>query len=103
MQQLTHELKSPISAVRGAAELMQEPGMPPDQQQKFAANIARESHRMQEVVDRMMELTALESRRMLQDQQRVELAPVLHELVAGARARAPRLQIVLQIHDLLAV
>ena len=103
VQQLTHELKSPISAVRGAAELMQEPGMPPDQQQKFAANIARESHRMQEVVDRMMELTALESRRMLQDQQRVELAPVLHELVAGARARAPRLQIVLQIQDELAV
>lgn len=103
VQQLTHELKSPISAVRGAAELMQEPGMPPDQQQKFAANIARESHRMQEVVDRMMELTALESRRMLQDQQRVELAPVLHELVAGARARAPRLQIVLQIQDEMAV
>ena len=93
VQQLTHELKSPISAVRGAAELLQEPGLPPDQQQRFAANIARETHRMQEVVDRMMELAALESRRMLQDQQRVMISPLLHELAAAARAQAPALRI----------
>ena len=29
VQQLTHELKSPLSAVRGAAELLQEPSLPP--------------------------------------------------------------------------
>ena len=103
VQQLTHELKSPISAVRGAAELLQEPGMPPAQQQRFAASIAHETHRMQEVVDRMMELTALESRRLLQDQQRVPLAPLLQELAAGARAKAPQLRIELRIDDDLAV
>ena len=93
VQQLTHELKSPLSAVRGAAELLQEPSLPPAQAARFAANIERESLRMQEVVDRMMELTALESRRLLQDQQRVALAPMLHELAAAARARAPALRI----------
>jgi two-component system sensor histidine kinase CreC len=99
VQQLTHELKSPISAVRGAAELLQEPGMPPDQQRRFAANIAHETHRMQEVVDRMMELTALESRRMLLEQQRVPLAPLLRELVTSARAKAPGLRMELEVHD----
>ena len=93
VRQLTHELKSPLSAVRGAAELLQEPALPPDQAARFAANIERESLRMQEVVDRMMELTALESRRLLQNQQRVPLAPMLHELAAAARARAPGLRI----------
>lgn len=93
VQQLTHELKSPISAIRGAAELLQEPGMPPEQQRRFAASIASETHRLQEVVDRMMELTALESRRLLKDQQRVALAPLLHELAAAARAQAPGLRI----------
>lgn len=101
--QLTHELKSPISAVRGAAELLQEPGMPPEQAARFAANIARETLRMQETVDRMMELTALESRRMLQNQQRVPLAPLLHELAASARAKAPRLRIDVQVQDEVAV
>ena len=93
VRQLTHELKSPISAIRGAAELLQEPSMPPEQQQRFAASIERETRRLQEAVDRMMELTALESRRMLQDQQRVPLAPLLEELAAGARAKAPALRI----------
>jgi len=93
VRQLTHELKSPISAIRGSAELLQEPAMPPAQQQRFAANIAREAHRLQEVVDRMMELTALENRRLLQDQQRVPLAALLEELAAGARAKAPALRI----------
>ncbi|WP_028601096.1 two-component system sensor histidine kinase CreC [Ottowia thiooxydans] len=97
VEQLTHELKSPISAIRGAAELLQEPGMPPEQRQRFTANIARETHRLQEVVDRMMELTALESRRLLQDQQPVDLAPLLHELAGGARHQAPALRIEVRI------
>ncbi|MDO5290813.1 MAG: two-component system sensor histidine kinase CreC [Pseudomonadota bacterium] len=101
--QLTHELKSPISAVRGAAELLQEPGMPPEQAARFAANIARETLRMQETVDRMMELTALESRRMLQNQQRVPLAALLHDLAASARAKAPRLRIDVVVQDDVAV
>ena len=103
VQQLTHELKSPISAVRGAAELLQEPGMPREQAAHFATNIAREAHRMQEVVDRMMELSALESRRLLRDQQSVPLAPMLHELAAGARAKAPHLQVDVRIQDDLVV
>ncbi len=33
IQNLTHEMKSPLSAIRGAAELLEEP-MPPEQQQR---------------------------------------------------------------------
>lgn len=64
VQTLTHEVKSPLSAIRGAAELLQEP-MPEQQRQHFLGNIQREAERIQEMVDRMMELTALENRRAL--------------------------------------
>jgi two-component system sensor histidine kinase CreC len=91
VQTLTHEVKSPLSAIRGAAELLQEPGMPPEQRQKFLANITRETQRIQEMVDRMMELTALEQRRSLEHVEIVRLAPLLEELVAAAQdAAAPR-------------
>ncbi|MBK6614918.1 two-component system sensor histidine kinase CreC [Ottowia sp.] len=103
VRQLAHELKSPISAVRAAAELLQEPGLPPEQGRRFAANIARESQRLQDVVERMMELSALESRRLLREQQRVPLAPLLHELATGARARAPGLRIEVTVLDDVAV
>jgi two-component system, OmpR family, sensor histidine kinase CreC len=91
VQTLTHEVKSPLSAIRGAAELLQEPGMAQEQRQRFLANITRETQRIQEMVDRMMELTALETRRALEHVEDVALRPVLEELVAAAQdAAGPR-------------
>ena len=88
VQTLTHEVKSPLSAIRGAAELLQEPGMAQEQRQRFLANIERETQRIQEMVDRMMELTALETRRALEHVEPIALRPLLEELLAGAQAAA---------------
>jgi two-component system sensor histidine kinase CreC len=91
VQTLTHELKSPLSAIRGAAELLHEPSMPPADRTRFVANIVRETTRIQELVDRMMELAALESRRGLERTQPVALRALLEERVASAQAAgAPR-------------
>jgi two-component system sensor histidine kinase CreC len=85
VQTLTHEVKSPLSAIRGAAELLQEPMADADRS-RFVANIVRETQRIQELVDRMMELTALESRRSLAETAPVALRPLLDELSASAQA-----------------
>ena len=91
VQTLTHELKSPLSAIRGAAELLHEPSMPPPDRERFVANIEREASRIQELVDRMMELAALESRRALERSAPVAMRALLEERVASAQAAgAPR-------------
>lgn len=84
VQTLTHELKSPLSAIRGAAELLQEPMADADRA-RFAANISRETLRIQALVDRMMELTTLESRQSLETPRPVALRPLLQELVAAVQ------------------
>ncbi len=101
VQTLTHELKSPLSAIRGAAELLHEPAMPLADRQRFVANIERETRRIQELVDRMMELAALESRRTLPNTEAVALRPLLEELVASAQASgAPRsIAVVLEVRE----
>lgn len=86
VQALTHELKSPLSAIRGAAELLQEPSMPEADRARFLANIERETQRIQETVDRMMELSTLESRHALDRAEPVLLRPMLEELATSARA-----------------
>ena len=100
VQTLTHEIKSPLSAIRGAAELLEDADMPADTRAHFLANITRETQRIQEIVDRMMELTALESRRVLAHTGPVDLAPLLEELAAShqadAAARGLRIDLVLQ-------
>ena len=85
VQTLTHEVKSPLSAIRGAAELLQE-SMPEADRARFVGNIVRETQRIQELVDRMMELTALESRRTLHETTAVDLRALLDEVMASARA-----------------
>ena len=58
---LTHELKSPLSALRGAAELLQE--SPPEPvAQRFLLSIREQAERMQRLIDKMLELASLESR-----------------------------------------
>ena len=98
VQTLTHEVKSPLSAIRGAAELLQEP-MPDADRARFAANIARETQRIQELVDRMMELTALESRRSLERRAPVALRPLVQELAASAQASAAQRRIAVVVED----
>ena len=101
VQTLTHEIKSPLSAIRGAAELLEDPAMPAADRERFLANITRETQRVQEIVDRMMELTALESRRVLEHAQAVPLVPLLEELAAShqAAAAARGLRIALALQD----
>ncbi|RZL83062.1 MAG: two-component system sensor histidine kinase CreC, partial [Variovorax sp.] len=88
VQNFTHEVKSPLSAIRGAAELLQEPSMPAEERAHFLTNITRETQRIQEIVDRMMELTALETRRALDRTEPVALGPLLQDIAASARTAA---------------
>ncbi|MCP6623539.1 two-component system sensor histidine kinase CreC, partial [Klebsiella pneumoniae] len=56
---LTHELKSPLAAIRGAAELL-EGEMPAEQRQRFVANIASEGARLQQLIERLLNLALVE-------------------------------------------
>jgi Signal transduction histidine kinase len=79
IQSLTHELKSPISAIKGAAELLDEE-MSAEDRTRFLENIQIEVSRMQEIVDRLLELAALEGRTELKDVESIPLFQLLEEL-----------------------
>jgi two-component system sensor histidine kinase CreC len=82
VQTLTHELKSPLSAIRGAAELLQE-GMPREQQARFIANIRTEAARIARIVERMLELAKLENRRETPEMEPVELDALVRTVAEG--------------------
>ncbi len=79
---MTHEIKSPLSAIRGAAELMEEQ-MPPEQRARFLANIRSETNRIQAIVDHMLELSELENRKTLQTAEPVSLGATLKTVIEG--------------------
>ncbi|MDO9166124.1 MAG: two-component system sensor histidine kinase CreC, partial [Rhodoferax sp.] len=75
---LTHELKSPLAAIRGAAELLQEP-LPEAERERFAANIERQTERLQQLIDRLLALADVEQMRQLRDVEDVDLSALTRE------------------------
>lgn len=58
---LTHELKSPLAAIRGAAEILRE-GPPPPVIARFTDNILVQNARMQALVEKLLAQARLENR-----------------------------------------
>lgn len=59
---VSHELKTPITAIRGAAELLLDTEtMPPEQRQRFLQNILADISRMSELLDRLNEQALAEN------------------------------------------
>jgi len=84
VQTLTHEIKSPLSAIRGAAELIDDK-MPADKRTAFLGHILTETSRIQQLIDRLLELSALESKTALGNVVSVDLGDLARELVAEAK------------------
>ena len=83
---LTHELKSPLAAIRGASELLQEPMAEADQQ-RFAGHIQRQTERLQHLIDQLLGLAAVEQMRRLTVREPVDLVALTHDLLHSAEAR----------------
>ncbi len=59
VQNLAHEMKSPLTAVVGAAEILE--GDPPEEdRRRFAASIAEQGGRLQAIIERMLQLARVE-------------------------------------------
>ncbi len=76
---VSHELKTPITTIRGAVETLQDGALgDPDSAPEFLDMIARQSTRLQAIVDDLLNLTRLES---IDAAGEVELSPTVTAVV----------------------
>jgi two-component system, OmpR family, sensor histidine kinase CreC len=80
IQTLTHELKSPLSSIRGSAELLED-NMPQEQKKKFVNNILSESMRIENLIERLLQLSSLENRNELNDIERIDLHNLIDDVL----------------------
>ena len=93
---LTHELKSPLAAIRGAAELLDDAGpMPEADRGRFVASIRRQAERMSTMIDKLLALAAVEHRQQLEDPRPVALDELLEEAAADALPRLRQAEVAL--------
>jgi two-component system sensor histidine kinase CreC len=79
---LTHELKSPLTAIQGAAELLGDELPAPDRE-RFAQQIQEQSLRLRDLVDRMLELSRLEGQRAIANPRAIVLLELVDEVATA--------------------
>ncbi|HSI57067.1 MAG TPA: two-component system sensor histidine kinase CreC [Ideonella sp.] len=83
---LTHELKSPLTAITGAAELLQDE-LPAADREAFSGQIQDQASRLRALVERMLELSKLEHQAAPSQRVAVDLAGCADSACRQAAAR----------------
>ena len=86
---VSHELKTPLTAIRGAAELMRDDAMTPDQRDRFLHNVLADAERIEALLERLREMARA-------DNPALGGSVSLEGAVAAARLRFPDLGVHLE-------
>ncbi len=82
---LSHELKSPLAAIRGAGELLQGE-LPTDARHEFAGQVLTQTAQLETLVNTMLELTKLEQRQASPQLQTLRWADVFESFTPNAQS-----------------
>ena len=93
VQHLTHEMKSPLAAIRGAAELLAESDLPEAERQRFVGNVQLQSERLQTLIDKLLRLAQLEQQRELEAPVTLSVQELFADLEQALSPQALRRQI----------
>jgi two-component system sensor histidine kinase CreC len=96
VQTLTHELKSPLAGIRAAAEVLQSP-MTEEQRKSFLNNIDIESQRLQQLIDRLLNLAKIEHQQSLHQPVSVNMTSLISEVIKRYELRMQQKNIQLDI------
>lgn len=90
VQTLTHEMKSPLAGIRGAAELLEEDfeTMGDADRTRFLDNIRAETIRADRLLTRLLELSSLEGKTKLERVDAIDLREVVERAIGNAKAIA---------------
>ena len=79
VQMLTHEFKTPVAGIIGAAEIL-EGDLADGDRQKFLNNITREAHRIAAITEHLLQIATLENTRTVPKPERIDVKEVLEQL-----------------------
>ncbi|GAA4786709.1 HAMP domain-containing sensor histidine kinase [Streptomyces sanyensis] len=93
---IAHELRTPLSTIRGTLEAAQDGVIPADEQ--LNASLLEETLLLQHIIDDLQDLAAADAGTMRLHPEPLHAEDLLHQVVAGHRAHAEAAGIVLAVH-----
>jgi two-component system, OmpR family, sensor histidine kinase CreC len=102
MHTLAHELKSPIAAIQGSAELLHE-DMPAEERKHFLANILEQNQRQKKLIDKLLALIKVEKQQQLTIVEWIDLRQLIDQVKSDyiSKLNAKSLQIAIRIENIM--
>ena len=97
VQTLTHELKTPLAAINGAAELLHQDLTTADRD-RFLRNIETEAERLHQLSERLLRLSQVESRQGLESPVELAIDELVHAVVESQTPRLRQRSLRLAVH-----
>jgi signal transduction histidine kinase len=91
---VSHELRSPLTYVLGFSEILAERDLPPDRSRYYASEMYRESRRMLQLVNDLLDISRMELGRYSVDQQALDLAQEIDQILRNAVPTTDKHQLV---------
>jgi signal transduction histidine kinase len=85
---VSHELKTPLTVIRGFAETLQDEAAPAEQRRQFAGTILSNTQRMQRLVDDLLDLSRIESGGWQPTPSSIDVRVLATEVLAGVERTA---------------
>jgi two-component system, OmpR family, phosphate regulon sensor histidine kinase PhoR len=80
---VSHELKTPLTVIRGHSETLLDQDLPPDLRLEFAGAVRANADRLQSIVDDLLDLSRIESGMWKPEPEPLELERAIHEAWKG--------------------
>jgi signal transduction histidine kinase/CHASE2 domain-containing sensor protein len=101
LQLVSHELRAPLTSIRGLSETLLKYPVPEETKPEILATIYSESVRLSELINRYLDVTRIESGAQVLTRRSVSLNPLISDCVraGGSHAATKRIQIKLDLEE----
>jgi signal transduction histidine kinase len=94
---VSHEFRTPLTGIQGFSEMIRDEDLSTEDVKDFANDINKDAHRLSRMITELLDLDRMESGRMTQNRERVDLGALVTEAVQHARPTASRHAFVLEL------
>jgi len=97
VRSLTHELKSPLAGIRGAAEILEEPNVPAEKRIEFLKNIQKEVSRSEMLVSELLCLSQLEGMQFLKEKEVLSVRSLVDDVAEEVKNEADEREVHVEV------
>ena len=96
---VAHELKTPITSIKAASEVLEDEGMPPGLRNRFLENISHDTDRLDTLIHNILDLEKLSSNRTDLDISEHNMSKTIHKAIKGVEQIATKKGVKIKFPD----